>query len=117
MEWDKRAPSTSYGDGRAGERGRSVRGSERERDRSHRDDYSDAETVKQSNYPKPRASSKRPKDRSKGYTDKGFDNRGGPPPSKSAYGFADPFTAASVAPVLRALVQEAIKVAPSWAKK
>ena len=103
MEWDKRAPSTSYGDGRAGERGRSVRGSERERDRSHRDDYSDAETVKQSNYPKPRASSKRPKDRSKGYTDKGFDNRGGPPPSKSAYGFADPFTAASVAPSIASI--------------
>ncbi|KAM0129142.1 hypothetical protein ACHAO1_008612 [Botrytis cinerea] len=114
MEWDKRAPSTSYGDGRASERGRSVRGSVRERersvrgseregDRSHRDDYSDDETVKQSNYPKPRASSKRPKDRSKGYTDKKFDNRGGPPPSKSAYGFADPFTAASVAPSIASI--------------
>ncbi|TEY66936.1 hypothetical protein BOTCAL_0130g00110 [Botryotinia calthae] len=111
MEWDKRAPSTSYGGGRASERGRSVResvrGSVRERERSvrgsERERYSDVETVKQSNYPKPRASSKRPKDRSEGYTAKGFDNRGGPPPSKSAYGFADPYTPASVTPSIASI--------------
>ncbi|TGO49579.1 hypothetical protein BCON_0206g00140 [Botryotinia convoluta] len=82
------------------ERGRSVRGSERGRD-CRQEDYSDTETVKQSHYPKSHnTTSRRPKDPSGGRAVKKFDNRGGPPPSRSATsrGFSNPFAPPSVAP-------------------
>ncbi|KAF7914108.1 uncharacterized protein EAF01_000514 [Botrytis porri] len=79
-------------------RERSVRGSERGGDR-RRDDYSDTETVKRSqNYKSHDTTSRKPKG-SSGRRAKYFDNRGGPPLSKSAgLGFANAFAPPSVAP-------------------
>ncbi|KAF7960338.1 hypothetical protein EAE96_000023 [Botrytis aclada] len=92
MGQDKKALSTDYEGGR--ESGRESRRGRR-RDRPP-EDYSDAETVQRSHY----SQSSRTKAPSTQSTVKRFDNKGGPPLSKSALsrGFADPNTPRSVAP-------------------